>query len=83
MTRAEMEEVAEEAARKALESLFLAFGTDLKDPKSIIAFHDDMKHLRAWREANETVKKHALRTAVGVIVTGLLGWFSLLLWKTQ
>jgi hypothetical protein len=83
MTSAEMEDIAERAASKALENLFLAFGVDLKDPKSIIAFHDDMRHLRAWREANETIKKHALRTAVGVIVTGFFGWISLLIWKGQ
>lgn len=81
MTRSEMEDVAEQAAQKALQNFFLTVGVDITDPQEVIKFQTDMRHIRRWREANETIQKHALRTAVGVIVTGFLGWISLILWK--
>lgn len=81
MTKQEMEEIAEQAAQKALQNLFLTVGVDITDPQEIIKFHADMRHIRRWREANETVQKHALITAVGVIVTGFLGWVSLVIWR--
>ena len=43
MTRPEMEQVAEEAAEKALEKLFLTFGVDTSDPEEVVAFQDDLR----------------------------------------
>lgn len=81
MTRSDMEEVAEEAAAKALQNLFLTLGVDVTDPKDIKALHADFKHIRTWRESKEVVQQHALKTAIGVIITGALGWLGLLFWK--
>lgn len=81
MTRHEMQEVAEEAAAKALQNMFLMFGVDVTDPQDVKAFQADLKHIRAWRESTTAVKQHALKTAIGVIVTGALGWLGLVLWK--
>lgn len=78
MTRGEMEEVAEESADKAIKKLFLAFGLDLNDPKEIIKFQDDLRHVRMWRESTEAAKRHALKTAIGVLVAGGLGYIALL-----
>lgn len=83
MTRAEMEEIAEEAAAKALSNLFMTLGVDVTDHKDVEALHDDLKHVRAWRESTIAVKQHALKTAVGVIVSGTLGWLCLIIWKHQ
>jgi hypothetical protein len=81
MTKSEMEEIAEQAAQKTLANFFLTVGVDITDPQEVIKFQADMRHIRRWRDANETVQKHALRTAVGVIVTGFISWIGLLLWK--
>lgn len=78
-----MESIAEEAAAKALQNLFLTLGYDVSDPKDVKALQADLKHTRDWRESTETVKRHALITAVGVIVSGLIGWVGLLIWKSH
>lgn len=81
MTKEEIETVAEEAADKALHRLFLTIGIDITDPKAVIAFQDDLRHVRTWRESTTTIKQHALKTAVGVVVTGALGWLAMIFWK--
>ncbi len=83
MTRHEMEEVAEEAATKALNALFLTLGVDVTDPAAVIEFQDDLKHMRKWRRSTEAAQQHALKTIIGVIVSGILGWIGLVLWKHQ
>jgi hypothetical protein len=83
MTRAEMEEIAEEAASKALQNLFLTLGVDVTDPHDVKALQADLKHVRAWRESTVAVKQHALKTAVAVLVSGALGWLGLFIWKNQ
>lgn len=81
MTRDDIESIAEEAADKAIHRLFLTLGIDMTDTKEVIALQSDLKHVRAWRESTKTVKEHALKTAIGVIVAGGLGWVGLLFWK--
>lgn len=75
MTRDEMNKTAEEAADRAIGKLFLTLGVDLSDPKAVIAFQDDLRFLANWRESTQAVKRKALLTAVGVIITGALGYF--------
>lgn len=67
---------AHEAAKKALDDLFLHLGYDItgesgKDELRAIA--KDLRHTRRWREATETVQKYSLISAVSVLVAGLLG----------
>jgi hypothetical protein len=79
VTRDEMNKTAEEAADRAIGKLFLTLGVNLSDPKSVIAFQDDLRFLANWRESTQAVKRKALLTAVGVIITGALGFFWLAL----
>ena len=83
MTRADMEAIAEEAADKAITRLFLTLGIDVTDPDSIIELQDDLKHVRVWRRSTKAVKEHSLKTAVGVLISGALGWLGLIIWKNQ
>lgn len=80
MTSAEMERVAEEAADKAIQRLFLTFGVDVSNPTAIIEFQSDLKHVRVWRESTEAAKRHALKTIIGVILSGAVGWLGLVFW---
>ena len=81
MSRDEIETVAEEAADKAIHRLFLTVGIDVTDPKAVIAFQDDLRHVRRWREATQTAQQHALRTAIGVLVTGAMGWLAIIFYR--
>ena len=72
-----MNKTAEEAADRAIGKLFLTLGVDLSDPKAVIAFQDDLRFLASWRESTQAVKRKALLTAVGVIITGAIGYLLL------
>ena len=74
MTREEVKEVASEAADAAVMRMLLALGVDASDPEAVIAMQSDFRHLRAWREASDTVKRHSLKTAVSVLVTGAVAY---------
>lgn len=65
--------IAEAAARQAVVETFVTLGVDAKNPEAVITMQKDFAHLRLWRESIDTVKKQSLRTAVGVIMTGVLG----------
>ncbi len=76
--------IAEEAAERALEKLFLTLGVNVADPDAVIATQEDLAHLRAWRESIKTVKRKGLGAAVAFIVTGGLGWLVMALtWKNH
>lgn len=77
VTADEVKIIAEEAADAAVRKMFEQFGVDLSSPESIIKFQDDMRHLRTWRESTELIKRQGLKSAVGFIVAGLLGYFVL------
>jgi len=67
-TKALMHEIARAAAKEAVEETLTKLGFDTGDPVDIQA---DMMFLRDWRLAQRQVKKVALGTAVGVLVTGV------------
>jgi hypothetical protein len=77
MTQDDVSRTAEEAADRAIGKLFLTLGVDLSDPKSVIAFQDDLRFLSNWRESAQAVKRKALLTAVGVLVAGTIGYLLL------
>lgn len=81
MTRAEIEEVAEDAAEKALQKFFLTLGYDTTDPKVVTVMQDHFRFVRRWHDSTEAVRAHSLKTAVTVIVTGLLGYIGVLFYK--
>jgi len=39
----------------------------------MIEMQRDFQSLRSWRQSVQTIQRHSLVTAVGVIVVGLLG----------
>lgn len=78
MTREEIDEVATAAVHKTL----LTIGVDVSNPESILAVQADFQHLRAWRESTEAVKRKALLTAVGIIITGAIGYLGVLFMRS-
>jgi len=75
----DLRDIAEEVARATVKEFFLALGVNADDPEAVIAVQKDFAHLRAWREASDTIKRKGLGTAVTIVVTGLLGlvWLAL------
>jgi hypothetical protein len=65
--------------RATVKEFFLALGVNADDPEAVIAVQKDFAHLRAWREASDTIKRKGLGAAVTIVVTGLLGlvWLAL------
>lgn len=72
--RQDVEEIAEEAANKAVRKMMIAMGVDISDEGAMIAMQADFRHLRTWRESTDAVKRRALLTAVGVLITGFVGY---------
>lgn len=83
MDRVELEKIAEDAAEKALHKLFLTFGVNTSDPDAVVDFQDDLRHVRKWRRSTEAAQAHALKTIIGVLLTGALGWVGLMFWRHQ
>lgn len=71
MSRDEIQQIADAAADAAVARTLVALGIDADDPLEMQA---DFLHLRNWRKSTEAVKRKALLTAVGVIVTGAIGY---------
>lgn len=82
MSQDQMEDIADKAAKRAIEELFLRVGIDVKDPKGVIELQKDFAYTRETREGKEEfVKKgkHVLIAsfitgALAVLVNGLLNW---------
>lgn len=72
MTENEIRKIVAETVDQTLTRL----GVDTENP---LEFQRDMSHLRAWREAGETIKRQSLMTAVGILIAGVLGlmWLAL------
>lgn len=77
LSRDEVRRIAKEAAKETVEELFLRIGGDVSDPDAVIEMQKDFQHVRSWRRAKETVQQHSLKTAISVIVTGIMGWLLL------
>lgn len=66
LTESQIEDIVIKAVRKALTEL----GVDVEKP---LEMQGDFVFLRGWRVATEEVKRHGIKAAVTVVVTGLLG----------
>lgn len=77
MTTDEIETVASAAADRAVKATLLTLGIDVGDAKGVVEAQADFRHLRAWRESTEAVRRKALLTAVTVVVTGAIGYLVL------
>lgn len=65
-----LKQVADEAADKAVEKMFVRIGIDPDDP---IKAQADMQWLRATRERCENVEGKAIMTLVGLLVVAIAG----------
>lgn len=65
-------------AKAAVRETLLTIGVDTSDSDEILKLQADFRHLRDWRESVDAVKKKALLTAVGIVVTGAIGYLLLL-----
>lgn len=74
VSKEEMQQIADAAAERVLSRVFLTLGIDITDPQSILRHQKDSAYLRAWRESMEAVRGVSLRTAITVVITGLLAW---------
>lgn len=72
MNKSEVNALVKQVVTETLSSL----GVDTNNPQE---FQRDMQHLRDWRVASQTVKKHALLTTLGIFTTGVLAaaWIGL------
>lgn len=87
----ELEALAASAAEKAVSSMLLSLGIDIKDPlkaqRDFAAlsevrhlvdddeFQKDLAHLRSWRKATEDVRAKTLMAVVGLLITGAAAAF--------
>ena len=87
-TRLMVQEVAQEAAERAVAKALVSLGVDPSNPietqKDMAAlrewrelvsseeFQRDMMHLRKWRKAVDSVQSKGMMSATGVIIGGLL-----------
>ncbi len=69
----EITEIAREAAREAVREMMTTLGIDASNPAAIIEAQKDFQALRSWRQSIQTVQRHGMITAVGVLVVGILG----------
>ena len=83
MNRDEFEEVvdhaAERAAEKAMSKFMLALGLDTTDGPGVLRAQALMQHLANQYDACQTVKKHSLKSAVGMLVTAIAAYVLLFL----
>jgi hypothetical protein len=73
MTEVEVERIASQAAKEAVNDLLLKMGVDVSQNGALIEMQADFQHVRKWRKSVETVQRQGLLTAVGVLVTGGIG----------
>lgn len=90
MTNEELQIVIREAVGSAVKETLTMLGIDANDPiktqEQMAALRDiakmledeefkkDLAHVRRWRQSVDKVSDVGIRTAIGVIVTGFLGF---------
>jgi hypothetical protein len=75
----EVERIATESARKALNEMFVKMGVNVQDPDALLEMQADFKHIRRWRNSTERLHDTSLGAAIIVVTTGILGaiWLAL------
>ena len=76
MTPEDVREVAKAAAEATVNEVFLRLGVDVNQAGALADMRKDFNHLRSWRESTDTIKKHGLIAAIGLVTIGVLA----LLW---
>lgn len=88
-TQAELQDIAETAAQKAVTHTLLTLGIDATDPiqaqqdfmalrevRAMIRdpnFQANMAHVDRWRKSAEALQSKSFLTIIGILVTGCLG----------
>lgn len=89
LTRGDVEEIATAAATKAVRETLLTIGVDISHPieaqRDFVVmrqigrlamdaeFRKDLEFAREWRLGLQTLRTAGFRTAIGVLVTGMIG----------
>lgn len=89
MQEDEIQHIVDTAVKKAVEDVLLSLGINVKDPlksQQTMAnirsmsemvddpeFRADQLHLRQWRKSMESASKVTIKTAMGMVVTGVVG----------
>jgi hypothetical protein len=87
LTRAEVEDIAEAAAKAAVRETLLLIGVDLSDPLATQRdfavmrevgrhamdsdFRKDLEFAREWRLGMQSLRSTGVRTAIGLLVTAI------------
>lgn len=80
MTEVEAAAIAKRAAEDAVQRLLMRLGIDTEEPESFATFRRNQQFLTEWRQNAEIVKKQGIRTVVGVLLAGALGWLGYVFW---
>ncbi len=72
MSEEEIRRIVEQAVRETLHEMLPALGIDISSPETRIQVQVDMAWLRRQRRASEQVEKLVKRTAIALVVSGLL-----------
>lgn len=67
LSRGEVQEIADDAAAKAVRQVLLDLGVDHQTP---LEMQHDFQHLRQMRLTTEAVQRHSLITLVGLVICG-------------
>jgi hypothetical protein len=68
-----VEDIAENAATKAIEGFFLRIGVDVSTPSAVTSMQRDFAQLRVLTESIQLIRKRSIGAAITVLVTGGLG----------
>lgn len=69
LTEAEIEDIVERGARRAIRGTLISLGVDADNP---LETQQDFAALRDWRTTMTAIRSRGLKTVVAVLVTGLL-----------
>lgn len=72
MTEQEVEMIADRAAEKALEKVFMSLGLDLTTPTGVREAQDDFRYMRFMRELQTHAGSQALYWVIRIVVGGLV-----------
>jgi hypothetical protein len=81
MNAADIENIAEAAAEKAVAKMLFSLGIDTSTPEAILQERKDKEHVRSTREACDSIKRQSLKTiitAAGTVIISLLGYVVLM-----
>lgn len=75
VTKEELQQLARDTAREAVNEVFTRLGMDIKNPTEM---QKDFIYLRGWRTSVESVKRQGMLSVIASFVAGVFGllWWS-------